>query len=282
MFFGLAADSKDVTVAPHSCSPQPTAVGGPERLFRFSRIPAEGSEILGSMTTGPWLAGTDAVPRAGALGVLVDNVLGNAIIASHPEGRHAVSTEISIDVVGAIPVDGTTVRAQARTVEVDATGGLALGEVADVSGEVIAHCRQRGRFVDPRPVVSPNGGGRGVEEIAQASDLMTLIGTVASMTEDGDSLELMSAPPLANPSGNLHGGISLCVSEWLGARALGRFAGPLTTASVHIAYVRSVPIGHRVRYTTDVVHTGRTLGVAHVVGSNEAGKACTVAAVITH
>jgi uncharacterized protein (TIGR00369 family) len=267
-------------VVPHSCSPQPTAVGGPERLFRFSRIPAEDSRILGSITTGPWLAGTDAVPRAGALGVLVDNVLGNAIIASHPEGRHSVSTEISIDVVGAIPVDGTTVHAQARTVEVDATGGLALGEVVDISGKVIAHCRQRGRFVDPRPGGTPNGERIG--RIARASDLMALIGTVASMTEDGDCLELTSAPPLANPSGNLHGGISLCVSEWLGAQALSRLAGPSTTASVHVAYVRPVPVGHRVRYTTDVVHTGRTLGVAHVLGSNEGGKACTVATVITH
>jgi acyl-coenzyme A thioesterase PaaI-like protein len=51
---------------------------------------------------------------------------------------------------------------------------------------------------------------------------------------------------------------------------------------VHIAYVRPVPVGHRVSYTTDVVHTGRTLGVAHVIGRNEAGKACTVATVITH
>jgi uncharacterized protein (TIGR00369 family) len=271
-----------VTVAPLSCSPQPTAEGGPERLFRLRRIRAEDSRILGSMTTGPWLTGTDAVPRAGALGVLVDNVLGNAIIANHRDGRWSVSTEIGIDVVGAIPVDGTTLHARARSVEVDATGGLALGEVVDASGKVIAHCRQRGRFVDPRPRASPNGGGRPTAEIAHASDLMSLIGTVALMTEDDDSLELMSAPSLANPLGNLHGGISLCVSEWLGARALGRFPRPRATASVHVAYVRPIPVGHQVRYTTDVVHAGRTFGVAHVAGRNEAGKVCTVATVITH
>jgi uncharacterized protein (TIGR00369 family) len=259
--------------------PRGIAVGGPEQLFRYTPVHAERTQVVGAMITGPWLAGPGQEPGAGALAVLVDNVLGHAIIGDRPDGQLSVSTEIGIDLIGKVPVDGSTVHARARTVETDATGGLATGEVVDAAGNIIARCRQRGRFLERRPVAGPNGRpGLGATAWAQASDLVTLIGAVTSLTDNEDTLELTVSPTLANPMGILHGGISFCVSDWLGVRAL----RPLTSASVSVAYLRPAPADGRVRFTAEVAHAGRGLGVARVMGRNGAGKLCTVATVIAH
>jgi uncharacterized protein (TIGR00369 family) len=259
--------------------PRAIAVSGPEHLFRYTPVRADGTQVVGSMTTGPWLARPGHEPGAGALAVLVDNVLGHAIIGDSPDGQLSVSTEIGIDLIGKIPVDGSTVHARASSVDTDAIGGLATGEVVDAAGNIIARCRQRGRFLEQRPVAGPNG--RPLHKAtaqAQASDLVTLIGSVTPLTEDDGALELTVSPTLANPLGILHGGISFCVSDWLGAEAL----RPLRSASVNVAYLRPVPADGRVRFTAEVVHAGRGLGVARVMGRNQAGKLCTVATVIAH
>ena len=247
--------------------------GGPERLFGFTAHHADGHRA-GSMTTGPWMAGPGGVPRAGAFGVLVDNVLGTTISGRHPDGSWSVSTEIGIDVTGPVPADGGVVRATVETVEVDAIGAFATGDVVDADGNVIARCRQRGRFV-PSPVTT-NGWA---EPAPDDGDLLSRVGAVVSSTDD---LELVITPLLANPMGNLHGGVSFCVSEWAGALALSRVGSPLSTASVHVTYLRPIPVGTQVRFTSHVVHTGRSLGVVHVISHDTAGKACTFTTLVTH
>jgi uncharacterized protein (TIGR00369 family) len=107
---------------------------------------------------------------------------------------------------------------------------------------------------------------------------MTRLG--ASISDD--ALELITTPIVANPMGNLHGGVSFCVSEWAGALALSKVGSPLTAASVQVAYLRPIPVGTRIRFTSHVVHAGRTLGVVHVTGYDDAGKPCTVTTLVTH
>ncbi len=261
-------------------APQLGVDGGPERLFGFEPLYVDGRRTGGSMATGQWMAGPGGIPRAGALGVMVDNALGTTISAQHPDGRWAVSTEIAMDLVRPIPADGSVVRATVGSIEVDAIGAFATGDVIDATGNVIARCRQRGRFI-PTPAPTTTNGWHDVRPDDDA-DLLSRIAAVTSLAHDGDDLELLSAPALANPMGNLHGGVSLCVSEWTGALALSRTATPLTTASVHIAHLRPIPIGTRVRFTTNVIHTGRGLGVVHVTSLNDAGKPCTVTTLVTH
>jgi uncharacterized protein (TIGR00369 family) len=246
--------------------------GGPERLFGVEAQLVSGHRA-GSMNTGAWMAGPAGVPRSGPLGVLVDNVLGTTISARNPDENWSVSTEIGIDVVGAIPTDGTPVRATVQTVKVDAIGAFATGDVVDANGNVIARCRQRGRYV-PSPVTT--NGCTGVTRTD--NDLMGWLG--ASVMDD--VIKLTATRNLTNPMENLHGGVSLCISEWAGALALSRVGSPLSAASVHVSYLRPIPLGTRVRFTTRVVHAGRTLGVAHVTSHDEAGKPCTVTTLVTN
>jgi acyl-coenzyme A thioesterase PaaI-like protein len=95
--------------------PLPIVDAGPQSLFRIGRVVADGAVVRASMPTGPWLRGPGGGSTAGALGVLVDNVLGYAMIGSRPPEQWSVSTEIALDVLGPLPADGSPLYAEART-----------------------------------------------------------------------------------------------------------------------------------------------------------------------
>ena len=79
----------------------------------------------GSMAVGPWLAVEGCTP-AGAVAVLVDDVLAYAITEDEPPGRWSVSSEISVEVLRPLPAAGV-VHMEARLVRADSLGGLATG-----------------------------------------------------------------------------------------------------------------------------------------------------------
>jgi acyl-coenzyme A thioesterase PaaI-like protein len=248
-------------------TPLPIVDAGPESLFGVGRVYAEGEVVRGSMPTGPWLHGADGNVALGSLGVLVDNVLGYAIIAHRPPEHWSVSTEISLDLLAPLPSGGSRLRAEARTVQADATGGFAVGEVHDEEGNLVAVCRQRGRYVssgpDPAPVSFDLPG--------EVPDLATLIGFRA----DPATSSLTVTPVLENPLHNLHGGITLSVADLAASQALRDGGPPLLTASLHVLYARPVPGGSTLELGTSVQHRGRGLGCVEVIG-RIAGRACTI------
>jgi uncharacterized protein (TIGR00369 family) len=244
----------------------PNLAYGPERLFGLYRLAIEGKCVVGEMTA------KDAALGPGTLGVLVDDVLGSAILSARPPQSWSVSTEIAVDFVGPIPGYGGFLRAEGWLVSTDATGGLALGQVLDYGGNVIAHCRQRGRFV---PMA-----GELVEPAPASYD--ALGGCFVVPAGEPGHLELAVNAELGNPLGNLHGGVALSVSERLAAQTLHDDAWPLTTASIHVAYARPIAVGTSARFSADTIHRGRTFGVSRVVSSGPAGRPCTIATVTQH
>jgi acyl-coenzyme A thioesterase PaaI-like protein len=54
---------------------------------------------------------------------------------------------------------------------------------------------------------------------------------------------------------------------------------PLVTSSVHISYVRPVPLKHLVTFEVVMLHRGRTTATAQVSTRNAAGELCSVATV---
>ncbi|MCW2867850.1 MAG: hypothetical protein JWR20_2038 [Marmoricola sp.] len=253
--------------------PLPIVDAGPEALFRVGRVHADGDVVRGSMPTGPWLAGTGGSPALGSLGVLVDNVLGYAIIAARPPGHWSVSTEISLDLLGRVPDDGSSLHAAGKVLHSDGAGGFATGEVVDDAGRLIAVCRQRGRFVPSGPdpdalrFTLPQG----------VTDAMSLVGAVRRPT----GLDLEVTEVLENPMHNLHGGIALCVADLAAGLALTDGGPPLTTASIQMTYVRGVPGGSTLAVDVEVEHRGRTLGAVEVIG-RVAGRSCTIGRVTAH
>jgi len=243
--------------------PFPNLEYGPERSFGVRRLGLEGDTVVGEMS---------APSSARDVGVLVDDVLGHAILAARPADHWSVSTEIAVDFVADVTwSDLGPVTSRGWLVDATATGGLALGQVLDPTGRVLAHCRQRGRFVPMTGELVPPGPS----SVGNHADPARMLGL---RILDDVTAELPVVPQLSNPLGNLHGGVALTVSDWLASRRTPERA----TASIHVAYVRPVPGGSTAHFTVDHIHQGRTLAVSRVVSSNAAGKPCTIATVTRH
>lgn len=246
----------------------PVLSTGPEALFGVGDVAVDGDSVVGSMPSGPPFLGPDARPALGALGVLVDNVLGYAIIDSLPPRSWSVSTEIWIDLVAPLPADGSRIHAAARAVQ---AGSFAIGRVVDADGRLLAECRERGRQIAD----VPNAAGAPTFELPDhAGDLAELIG----LRPGGDGMVLEVTPALGNPRRMLHGGVSLCASELVATHSRRSGAPELLTTSVHIVHSRPVPVGVRMDFCATTRHAGRTLWVSDVVGS-VSGRACTLARV---
>ena len=256
-------------------------------MFRIGDPTQASGEVMLSMPTGPWLRGPDGLPARAALGVLIDDVLGNSILGYRPANSWPVSTEISVDYVSRPPSDGLPVQARSRMLSAPPAGALAAGEVIDSSDTVLAVATARFHFVPGEPVVpgEPAGGNPGRERTepgvvapAEPGSLLALLGADLRGDAMGATLTLAAGPQLANPRGFLHGGIALCASQLAGERALSADGGLAATA-IRIAYVRPVVLSGAVRFTARVVHGGRTFGVAQVTVTGPTEKLCTVATV---
>lgn len=258
--------------------PLPAVDGGPEALFRLESVQTSGDVVSGSMPVGGWLAGPDGRTAAGALAVLVDDVLGYAIIAARPRDHWSVSTEITLDVFAALRTATGLLHAEARVVHTDRTGGFATGRVVDEWGEPVAVCAQRGRWIPvDADTIRPSGPDITLDP-ADAVGINALLG-LGTRPED-DTLEVEVGPRVQNPLGNLHGGVSLAATDAAAARVLAATDGPpLVTASVHIAYVRPVPAGATVGFRPTVRQRGRTTGLVEVDGL-VGDRLCTTARVV--
>ena len=80
-----------------------TPLGRPEALFRVGGAEQDGQGVRARMRTGPWTRGRDSGTCAGSLGVFLDDLLGNALLAGRPEDYWPVSTELSIDLADPCP-----------------------------------------------------------------------------------------------------------------------------------------------------------------------------------
>jgi uncharacterized protein (TIGR00369 family) len=261
------------TVSPPSAGPIViTPHGGPEELFGLGSMRVENGEALVSMTSGAWLRGEDGTPSAGALGVLLDDVLGQALLSGRPAGHWSVTTELSLDFGAALPLDGTVIRAEGRPIRVDASGGLSQGWAFDGHGATLAVGTTWARFLPgvPEAVLAPPVVP---EVVDRGSSVSELLGIEPGPTPG--SLLARTRTELANPAGVVHGGVVACLVELAARRAL---AHPtLPTASVRVVYLRPA-VGDLV-VTADVQHKGRSLAVAHVVARGASGKPAATATV---
>ncbi|WP_426245870.1 PaaI family thioesterase [Nocardioides sp. LHG3406-4] len=273
----MSSEAAPVTVsAPPVLPSVPIILGAPERLFGLTElvVKADGS-IAGTMPTGPWLSGPDGRGEVAGLGLLIDDVLGYAAVQL--ADGWALSTEVSVDMVGTVPVDGSRVHCVARVVHEDTTGPLVSGEVLHDDGQVLAHCTLRGRLVGtyPTPALSPDR--LLLPSPAVAADLDALLGDDFVPGQDGARVTVGSG--FANPLGNLHGGMAFCFLERVAARAM---PAPGRTASVRMQLVRAAPVGSVLHLEAVRVHRGRTLGVVQVVSRDEAGRVGAIATVTRH
>ena len=244
----------------------PVVETGPEALLRMSELTvSDDGEFRGSMPVGPWLEVEGRTP-AGSVAVLVDDLLGYAIVADLPRGHWSVSAEITLDVLRPLPTSGR-VFANARLVHADALGGYATGTVTDEDGRLLASTSQRGRYLDAPEGLVEEGAWGGPPA---PGDLERLLATRADEPVTTTDVH-------ANESGNLHGGVSMFLADLVA----GALRPDLVTASVHIAYTRGIPIGAELICRATARHAGRSLAVIDVDGMVD-GRVGTTARVVLH
>lgn len=238
--------------------PGPTIFeGGPESLFGVGRVTFdEDGRFSGSMPSGAPFVLPDGAPSAGALGVLVDNVLGYAIIEGLVGCRWSVSTEIWLDLLARVPVDGGALFAEAHTIGADDVRAFSEGEIRGPNGSLVAVCRQRGLAIDEAP---DDLRPLDFETPIGAADVVALTGL---RVLDRETAILPVTPTVSNPRGMLHGGVALCAAETVAALA----GSDHVTSSVHVTYTRPVPTGSLLELHAVVRHAGRSLRVTEVTG----------------
>lgn len=263
-----------------------TPLGRPEALFRVGAAEKDGPVVRAQMRTGPWMRGWDSGSCAGSLGVFLDDLLGNALIEGRPENYWPVSTELSIDFAAPLPADGSVLSGRSWPVSVEPGGALGQGTVTDLSGTVIATATTRERYL-PAPQSLPAGPGPGSgppagDDPAGPESIMALLGAVGRRDGGALILTVPGSGDFANPMGNTHGGVLLCAAEIAGSLALHTETTPLQTSSIRVAYARPVRVTDTITYTAEVLHRGRTLGVAQVTARGSSGKTCAIATITAH
>ncbi len=193
-----------------------------------------------------------------------------------PEGFWAVSTEIHLDFIEDPPVDGAILRAESWVLGRGARAGLAGGRIVDAQGRLIASGTTRLQTV---PLIAPPGAPAispdDLDSRLRARSIVDLLGV--EYAREASGIEFGPSPMLANPMGNIHGGVLLCASEITGSAALAD--ADFRTTSIHISYLRPCPSDEPVTFAPKIVHRGRSLGIVEVSSRNTAGKTCTTATV---
>lgn len=232
---------------------------GPEEAFAVGAVEPRSDGVHGTMPMGPAFLGPDGRPSAGALGVLVDDVTGYAVIDGLIGGSWSVSTEIWLDLLATVPGSGT-LSAHARVVHASADTAFTEGWVHDESGACIAVCRQRGRAIPEDPAALSMSSFEVPAQPAHVSDLIGL------RYVDDDTTCLTVAAHLENPRHMLHGGVTICASEVTAVRSRLAAGIDLPTSSIHTAYTRGIPAGSEIIFTAKTRHAGRTFWVTEVTG----------------
>lgn len=257
--------------------------GAAETAFGVASLrQAQAAQITGSMPATAMRTGADGWPAVGGLGVLVDDVLGFAIIAAHPALAWSVSVEISVDVLGPLPREGE-LHVTARGSQNSRGRGFAACEMRSDSGALVAVARQHGRYVagptgptgHAEAPVARGEVGTGARDAGQLTETLGL----DEIPDGGPStLRLHDPRRWANALGNVHGGASLAASEATATRTAAPGNRALRTTSVTIAYLRPAPVDAAMTFRAQPVHRGRNVEVLEVIGSS-GGRVCTHARV---
>lgn len=223
----------------------------------------------------------------GGLAVLVDSGLGAENHRRRPSGMWTVTTELRIDLL-ARPRAGSG----GLGVRTDHLGGdgnclTTRGDVVDDDGEVVAAGLVKSMAfsvgIDPDEYDDEPPWPSALVPGALAEVLCLTFDERADGPGGTRAVEAVIAPEpaLANPLGNLHGGVFAAAAEIAGA-ALFPHAREVSSASLDVRYIRQIPLVAPVTVRAEIVHDGRNWGIAQVTTRDDRGRVCAAATVTVY
>jgi acyl-coenzyme A thioesterase PaaI-like protein len=195
-----------------------------EELFGLAPIRVDGDTASGGMRTAAWMTDAAGRPSAGMLGVLCDDVVGQTTLTARPDGCWPVTTELSIDVLDVLPVDGTVLTATGELLVAGERTAAARGEVRDPSGRLLALAVVTTHYASGTPELTgevPPGSSR-----PAAARLHEAVG--ATLDEGPDRPARITVPPgptMENAAGRGHGGVIAALADVTAAAAVARHDG---------------------------------------------------------
>jgi uncharacterized protein (TIGR00369 family) len=250
----------------------------PEALFGLGPVEVDGDAATATMRTAPWMVGPDGAASAGMLGVLFDDVVGQATLTARPDDHWPVTAELSIDVVAPLPADGTVLVAASRLLAAGPRTGSAQGEVRDPSGAVLAVATVVTQYVPGVPELDGTSA-RAVVPGAGGSLHEVLGGRLECDPGVGATMTVTPTPALSNVAGNGHGGVLAALADVVATAAVADAAAPLRTCGLRVAYLRPAVLDDPVRLEARVVHRGRSAALTRIDVTGGDGRLCTAATV---
>jgi len=273
-------------VTAQNTNSRPSGPGGSEWLFDIGVTFEENGLAHGTMGAGPWVVGPDGAPNAAALGVLIDDTLTLAAVLRRPPSTWLVTTEVSVDYVAPLPLDGQTITSRGEVVASDSGGALSTGTIQDASGRDLALMSLRSRYVGGIPGVTdsvipdgppPEAPQKPVHPDPERKSLLSMLDASLEPDEDKVTLRMTGDPLLSNLRGTLHGGIALCASQLAASYYLPAEEG-MSIASTRITYLRGLDLtGGPIEFTARPVHHGRSFRLIEVTSYSAPGKPATIA-----
>ncbi|HEY2222856.1 PaaI family thioesterase [Actinomycetospora sp.] len=251
-----------------------------EALFGLAPVHAEGRTATGSMRTEAWMTDASGRPSAGMLGVLVDDVVGQAALTARPDGCWPVTTELSIDVLDDLPADGSTLTATGELLAAGERTGTARGEVRGPSGRLLAVATVATQYVPGVPDV----GGEATAAPPLPSSTRHLHEAVHGLLERGATgcaaLEVPRSPALENVTGRGHGGVLVALGDVVAAAAVAdEERPPLRTSGLRITFLRPAVLDGALSLTARCVHRGRSTALTRVEVTGGDGRLCAAATI---
>ncbi len=250
-----------------------------EARFGLSRCTAHHSGRRCDVAVGRWSLDRNGTPRPGVLATALDHVLGESLATHRPHGWWTATSELTIDFLA--PFDRhCRLQAIADPIQVEYGGGYAQARLIDEQGSVVAAGSTWVQHLPPRagavrPVMRP------------PSRLVSLAATVEDhlrfecLPSSADSvlLTLRASASWSNVFGLLHGGVWTCLAEVAAAQLLGAQNPTLSTARLHVAFVRAARGDGPVTLTARARHVGSSFAVVEVLGRSADDMLCTISTV---
>ena len=256
------------------------------RELGITSVAIEPDQIIEEMDVQPWRYDSRGEVAPGALGLLVDAVLGRSVMVAVPIDMGMATSHLHLELLRPIPADTKMLRCTGAPRAIEDRFGLSEGQVVTDAGDVVARASLGAILFGARRTVRSHveSGGQVSPErststrphrLIKGSPVHEALGTrVVSARVSGVRVTNPAAARWANLSLGVYGGIGVLMGERamdLALRAQLDDTVTMRPVELRAAYVRPIPAdGSLIECHAQVMYMGRRLAVvrAEVRGPN--------------
>jgi uncharacterized protein (TIGR00369 family) len=238
------------------------------RTLGITIVDVTPGELVARLPASDHLRGEDGALVPASLAVLADVCCGAVVATGIPTGTAAMTAQLRVEFVKAIPVGVRCLEGRSRLDSVDENGGLARAELVDDHDELLAVASLRSLTSANRRITPAASPVEAVAEPTRHEGLVgTLLGRLTSASGNGRAdWSVEPRRPATNSFNDLHGGIVALLAHTVATEAQQSVLMPgekLVPLDLALNYYRGVPFGNGpAGVSAEVAHRGRRFLVA--------------------